>query len=212
MNLDLGVDDWELLDTSLDDVLDTSSFQQFFYDGVPSGDDTGSNSAMPLPAPHRESLGPRFSSPFQLDPQHVAVSRVSQHCTFETGLPRPTLSQRAGPTRISELHSGGKPLPKLKSQRPDSIQSVLDQPCTQTFLGYSMDQFALGATSINPKRPRIAKSAPQPKEVNISRIKQASDSSLFITSGFVGTDMPYLYKSFDVSDGFATQFTANRAC
>ncbi len=155
MNLDLGVDDWEIFDTSLDDALDTSSFQLISEDGGPSGDDTGSNynSAMPLPAPHRESLGPRFSSPFQLDPQQVAVSRVSHHCTFETGLPRPNLIQRAGPTQISELHSGGKPLPKLKSQRPDSIQSVLDQSCSQTHLGFSSDQFALDAISANPKRP-----------------------------------------------------------
>ncbi len=178
MNLDLGVDDWEFLDTSLDDAVDTSSFHLISEDGVPSGDDTGSNSSMPLPAPHRESVGPRFSSPFQLDPQHVAVSRVIHHCTFATGLPRPTLSQRAGPSRISDLHSGGKPLPKLKSQRPNSIQSVLDQPCTPIFLGSSMEQFAVGATLTNPKRPGIATSAPQPKEVNISRIKQASDSSL----------------------------------
>ena len=178
MNLDLGVDDWELFENSLDDAVDSSSFQLISEDGVPSGDDTGSNSSMPLPAPHRESLGPRFSSPFQWDPKHVAVSRVSHHCTFETGLPRPTLSQGAGPSRISDLHSGGKPLPKLNSQRPKSIQSVLDQPCTPTVLGSSMDQCALGATLTNSKRPRIATSAPRPKEVNISRIKQASDSSL----------------------------------
>ena len=84
------------------------------------------SSGLPLPALRHSVGNPRFSSPYQLNSYHVTVSRVSHHCNFESGLQRPELVHRAGPTRISPLHSGGKPLPKLRPQRPSSIVSVHD--------------------------------------------------------------------------------------
>ncbi len=178
MNHASGNEDWELCNLSMDDAWDSSSFQWIPEGYEESLDGPGSSSGLPLPAPRRAALGPRFSYPFQLDSQHVAVSEVSHHCSFETGLPRPDLVHRAGPTRISALHSGGKPLPKLKSQRADIIISVHDHSNLQPHPAHMSESTALDCASANSKRPRIAKSAPQPKAVNISCIRQASDSTL----------------------------------
>ena len=87
MNHDSGNEDWELCNLSMDDAWDSSSFQWIPDSYEESLDGPGSSSG--LPAPRRSALGPRFSSPFQLDSQHVAVGEVSHHCSFETGLPRP---------------------------------------------------------------------------------------------------------------------------
>ena len=178
MNDDSGNEAWDICNLSIDDACDSSSFQLIPEEYDVSSNDPGSSSGLPLPAPHRSALAPRFSSPFQLDPQHMAVREVSHHRSFETGLPRPDLVHRAGPTRISALHSGGEPLPKLRSQRPESILSVHDKSHLQSCPVHTSEFTALDVPSANSKRPRIAKSAPQPKAVNIARIRQASDSTL----------------------------------
>ena len=140
---------WILKDLKDSDEHDTSP-----ADDIPS-------SGLPAPALHHSVRGPRFSSPYQLDSHHVTVSRVSHHCNFESGLQRPELVHRAGPTRISPLHSGGKPLPKLRPQRPGSIVSVHDH----SMMASSPVGLNAFATVDDPpsqsKRPRIATSAPQ---------------------------------------------------
>ena len=178
MNHDSVDEDWAVCNLSIDDAGDSSSFQLISEDHEISPNDHIPSSGLPLPALHRSAVGPRFSSPYPLDSQHTAVSEVSHHCNFETGLQRPDLVHREGPTRISALHSGGKPLPKLRSQRPRSIVSVHDHSNLQSYPVCTSESTALDVPSAHSKRPRIATSAPQPKAVNISRIKQASDSTL----------------------------------
>ena len=178
MNHDSFEAHWDVCDLSVDDASDSQSFQLVSEDHEISPKDELPSSGLPLPALHRSVVGPRFSSPYQLDSQHTAVSEVSHHCNFETGLQRPDLVHRAVPTRISALHSGGKPLPKLRPQRPSSIVSVHDHSNVH-LSPMSMSAFtALDVQPTHSKRPRIATSAPQPKAVNVSRIKQASDSTL----------------------------------
>ena len=177
------------------------------------------SSGLPLPALRHSVGSPRFSSPYQLNSQHAKVSKVSHHCKFESGLQRPELMHRAGPTRISPLHSGGKPLPKLRPQRPGSIVSVHDH----SLMASSPVGLNAFATVDDPpshsKRPRIATSAPQPKAVNVSRIKQASDSPLvqalwiqicgiFLHHSMFLTDLQGSFQQTEHVNRFLNQFAA----
>ena len=160
MSLDIELDDWDALNVQgLDSSMDDSSFQLVTDEPVASADDLGAASDVPLPAPNQTVRGPRFSSPFQLDPNHVAVSQVHHHCTFESGLPRPELLQRSGPTRITELPSGGKPLPKRQSRRPDSIRSVHEQSSSHPGLCHTPVSATIMVPCSTSKRLRVRSSA-----------------------------------------------------
>ena len=210
---------WDVCDLSLDDSVASPSFQLVSDEHDTSPADDIPSSGLPAPALHHSVGGPRFSSPYQLNSQHETVSRVSHHCNFESGLQRPELVHRAGPTRISPLHSGGKPLPKLKPQRPSSIVSVHDH----SMMASSPMGLNAFATVDDPpsqsKRPRIMTSAPQPKMVNVSRIKQASDSPLvqtlwvricgiFLHHSMFLTDLQSSFQQTEHVNRFLNQFAA----
>ncbi len=80
-----------------------------------------------------------------------------------------------------ELPSGGKPLPKRQSRRPDSIRSVHDHSIPPHGFVTAHDGIQLSDPFATAKRQRVQTSAPQPESSNVSRIKMASESKLVKT-------------------------------